>query len=396
MEITILDLINFKKLEGMKLIAGKNGLNRKVTDCGILDYELDSVLKDKYSYNNFKEEQFVITTFLYAKDDEHLIGEAVKYLADKKVSCLAIKNIYKLPIHDYVLRYADSKDFPIFMMESHNLYFEKIIVDINDCIKNNKNVEYGQKEIDSILNKSLDNNSIKNYVHQLNPSLLSHYITIYFYFKEKMTFQKFDEFMSKYKNSKFFTPLVSMLRYRNGMIMICSNEHIDKNEVDTRVEEIINALIEKKCNLYIGVSEIHHHLHEMKQSLNECIYASMMNKEEKSLYISYKNIGSYKAIFPFAQNYEMQLFSNKILAPIQDFDAENKLNLTETLIHFIKCLGSISELSKYLSLHENTIRNRMEKISTITGLNFRNLEHYEQLSLAVKIYICNNLFDEFY
>lgn len=395
MEVKVLDLINLKKLDGMNLIAGKNGLNRVVTGCGILDYELDSILNDKYLHNNFLEGQFVLTTFLYAKNDEHLIGEAIKYLVEKKVSCLAIKNIYRLPIHDYVLRYADSKDFPIFIMESPQLYFENIIINVDNCIKNIKMLEYGQKEIDSILNKPLDNISIKNYVYEINPSLFNHYITIYFNYKERLTLKQSEEFIDKYKNSILNTPFTSVLRYKNGFMLIYSSEEIDKNKLESLVNKVIKILINSENNFSIGVSEIHHHLYEMKQSLNESIYASLLNMNSMDLFTSYKYIGTYQAIFPFAKDNQMQLFSKKILNKIADYDAENKSNLTETLIEFIKCSGNLNELAQFLSLHENTVRNRLEKIETLTGLSFRNPNHYEQLALAVKIHICSYLLDNF-
>lgn len=395
MEITIQNLINSKKFDGMNLIAGKNGLNRAVTGCGILDYELDSILNEKYLYNNFYEGQFVLTTFLYAKNDEHLIGEAVKYLVEKKVSCLAIKNIYRIPISEYVLRYADSKDFPIFIVESLHLFFEDIIINVDNFINNVKKIDYGHREIDSILNKPLDNISIKNYVYEINPSLYNHYITIYFNYNKRLTLNRSEEFIDKYKNSTLNTPFTSVLSYRNGFMLIYSCDAIDKNQLEILANKVVNILAGSKNDFAIGVSEIHHHLHEMKQSLSESIYSSLLNMESVDLFTLYKSLGSYQVIFPYAKDNQMQLFSNKVLNKINDYDAENKSNLTETLMELIKHSGNLNELAQYLSLHENTVRNRLEKIEDLTGLSFRKPEHYEQLALTVKIHKCGLLLDKF-
>jgi len=395
MDVTILDLMNFKKLDGMKLIAGKNGLNKRVLDCGILDYEFDSNLKDKYLYSNFHEGQFALSTFLYAKDNEHLISEAVKYLVEKKVSGLAIKNIYNLNLHDYILRYAESNDFPIFIIENPYLYFENIIISIDDCIKSMAGIDYGQKEIDAILNKNLDDSAIKTHALQLNPSFLSHYISVYFYFKNCLTINQYETLIAKFKESQFYNPFTSLLRYRNGLIMICSFESLSKNEENNIIESAIQIILDFQKNVSIGTSEIHHRLHEIKQAINECIYAAMLNCDSTSSHLSYRDIGSYQAIFPYASEIHLQLFSKKIMNPIRDFDAENKFILTQTLIKFIKCEGVLSDLAHQLNLHENTVRYRLEKIETITGLNYRKPEHYHQLSLAVKIYICNELSNSF-
>lgn len=395
MEITISDLINLKKLDGMKLVAGKNGLGRKIRDCGILDYELDSVLKDKYSYSNFHENQFVLSSFLYAKDNEHLIGDAVKYLVEKRVCALAIKNIYKLPIHDYVLRYADSKDFPIFIIDDGGLYFENIIISINDCVKNIANIDYGQQEIDSILNKPLDDSAIRHSILQLNPSFLSKNIAVYFYLKEPLTINDYDDLHKNFKSSRFNTPSASFLRYRNGVLLLYSGEYIDKSEEELLISEIIKAIAKDTSKMDIGVSEVHHHIYHVKQSIRESLYAAMLQRGQNSLYMHYTALGAYQLIFPFAQSEEMQIFSNKIMNPVRDFDAENKFELTETLIQLIKNNGNLGLLSKELSLHENTLRNRLDKVEQLTGLSFRNPEHYSQLSAAVKVSICSRLLNLF-
>lgn len=395
MEITILDLINLKKLDGMKLVAGKNGLSRKVKDCGILDYELDSVLRDKYSYSNFHEDQFVLSSFLYAKDNGHLIGDAVKYLVEKRVCALAIKNIYKLPIHDYVLRYADSKDFPIFIIEDGRLYFENIIISVNDCVKSIANMDYGQQEIDSILNRPLNDSAIRHSILQINPSLLSKHIAVYFYLKMPLTINDYDELKDSFKNSCFNTPYASFLRYRNGFLLLYSYDYIDKNEEESLIPEIIRAIAADASKTHIGVSEVHHHIYEVKQSIRESLYSAMLQKGQHSLYMHYGSLGAYQAIFPYAQSNEMRLFSSRIMNPVIDFDAENKSQLAETLIQLIKIGGNLGRLSKELSLHENTLRNRLDRIEQLTGLTYRNPEHYNQLSVAVKIYICSELLDSF-
>lgn len=395
MKVTILDLINLNKLDGMKLIAGKKGLNRLVTGCGILDYELCDYLKDKYMYSNFYEGQFVLSTFLYAKDDEHLISNAVKYLSDKNCSGLAIKNIFRLPIHDYVLRYADSKNFPIFIIEP-SIYFEDIIISIDSCLKYLNRIDYGQKDIDSILHKPLNELEIKKHALKLNSSFYNHFIAIYFYLKSKLTIDIYYKFISRFKHSRFHVPSNSLYRYRNGLMFIYSCESaLDAIEQDKIVTDIIDEISNIDVDMSIGISEMHHKLEEIKQALNECIYAALLNQNENSLKTYYRQIGTYKIIFPYALDKQMKYFCKRIIEPIWNYDAVNNSNLLETLISFIKCEGDINLLSKKLELHENTLRYRLMKIKDLTSLHFREPEHYNQLSTAVKIYICNKLKESF-
>lgn len=48
----------------------------------------------------------------------------------KGTSGLVIKNVFRLSIPDSVLRFADSRNFPIFIIESREVYFE-IIYEVN-------------------------------------------------------------------------------------------------------------------------------------------------------------------------------------------------------------------------------------------------------------------------
>ena len=44
-------------------------------------------------------------------------------------------------------------------------------------------------------------------------------------------------------------------------------------------------------------------------------------------------------------------------------------------------------LAQYTGQHENTLRYRLDKIAGITGLSYKKLADYEQLALAVRIYL---------
>ena len=113
---------------GLKIIAGHGGMSRTIADPGILDYELDDVLRDKFLHTNFHKNQLVVTTFSCAKDNHFMVSDAIKHLVAKDTSCLVIKNVFKLPIHETILRYADAKNFPIFLIETAlvNIFWTRI------------------------------------------------------------------------------------------------------------------------------------------------------------------------------------------------------------------------------------------------------------------------------
>jgi DNA-binding PucR family transcriptional regulator len=62
----------------------------------------------------------------------------------------------------------------------------------------------------------------------------------------------------------------------------------------------------------------------------------------------------------------------------------------KTAIAYIKCEGNTKLTADSLFIHENTVRYRMNKIREKLDPNANDFVFYENLSLAVKIYLLND------
>ena len=94
---------------------------------------MERSLNQKYANLNFLPERMVVSSLLFAKNAPFMIRDAVKYLISKDASALVIKNVFCLPIHESILRYADSKNFPIFLMDDTHMFFEDFIMQVGRC-----------------------------------------------------------------------------------------------------------------------------------------------------------------------------------------------------------------------------------------------------------------------
>lgn len=394
MDVTIKDLMNFQNFDGIALIAGGDGLHRVVTKCGVLDYEFDIDVKKKYLHSNFEEGQFVLTSLLFAKDNEHLILEALKHLINRNVSGLIIKNVFGVPLSERLLHYANSKKFPIFLIKNPTLYFEDIIFSITDCIRTLSTFHFGEKEADIILNASIDNHTIVQQALQINYSFRTNHFAIYIRSKENNALELYKEMVNRFKNSSIYTPSDALFSYRDGLMLIHSCEIFHSEKIEELASDYIYAITDCPEEFYIGISDLHYSLPEIKKALEECMQAAVINQNE--LYTFYKDLGVYQIIIPFVHHPQLQNFSNKIVVQLVNYDAENKTKLTETAIQLVQCGGNIKKLAKAMQQHENTIRYRLDKIRNIIDLDTRNPEQYEQFSIAIKIYIARNKENSFY
>ncbi len=379
---TIQDLINMKKLDGLRLIAGQNGLDREVYTCCILDYEYDPELKNKFSYTNFKPGMLLLTSFMYAKDREYLISDAIRQLIATGISGLAIKNVYHLRIQDSVLRYADSRNFPIFLIDDPGLFVEPIIYSIHEGINLRHDLHRHKELINAVLRQPLCDEDETSRAYSLYPMLGHYFAAFYFRCDEDIpdvSWITADELIRPFRKHMIY-------QFGRGALLLVTAEIPDVS--DTRRE--CSAFIDKLVNIFpkssIGMSNIHYSPTELRCAIEESIHASLVLRTSGEMH--YMDTGSYQILFSAVRDPRMKEFSERILSPLFDYDVQNEGRLQKTLFGLIECGGNLHELSDALGQHENTLRQRLARIAALTGLDFRNTQEYEQLSLAVKIHNC--------
>lgn len=391
MQLTVEDLIKLPEFKGMRLIAGKDGLSNVVKDCGILDYEYDSNVKEKYSHTNFKSQQLVLTSFLYAKNNEYLVMDAVKKLISRNCSGLAVRNIFRLPFHDNLLRYADSMKFPIFLIEDPELYFEDMIFTVKTLANRYASFHYRAEKVDALLKLSqegADDQQLVALAREIHPSLDSDFAVLCFRSRNTLEEKDYFEFSSLYYHAQLLGAGTSVFYYKNGFIIIHSCEMFSSGDVHQVAAPYLTVLGDRLKEFYIGVSRLHHKLPEFTEGIREGLYAMTAHQIDPTPdYLAFDEIGVYQFILPFADRPYLRRFSETYVGPLRDYDAENKTELLSTAIAFVLHGGSIDRAAEALGQHKNTVRYRLDRASKLYGQNILKLEHYEKLSLAVKIHL---------
>jgi DNA-binding PucR family transcriptional regulator len=67
-----------------------------------------------------------------------------------------------------------------------------------------------------------------------------------------------------------------------------------------------------------------------------------------------------------------------------DYDARRKAQLIETLERFLGARCSVAGTARELYIHPNTVRQRLERIEQVTGLDLRE-DDLLSLELALKV-----------
>ena len=85
----------------------------------------------------------------------------------------------------------------------------------------------------------------------------------------------------------------------------------------------------------------------------------------------------------------MTAYMNRFIYPLEIYDSDKNSHLLNTVTQFVKEGGSLEQTAAKMGQHKNTIRYRLNRAGQILGIDPLSLGDYEQLALAVRIYICS-------
>lgn len=383
MAITILEATKLNTFKNFKLISGFDGLNNLIEKVGILDWEFFSNMKGQ-----FIRGEFVLSSLLFAKDNSEYILEAVKNLIEDRACGLAVKNIYYNELPSEVIEYANSKSFPIFIFDT-SAYFEDIITEVMEKIKTADNYDLLEGKIDVLIRQNLNKTSVKEVALEINSSFKEQFFVLYCRKKTHSESTNIILLIEKLRRNKRFDLHSSVLKYRNGILLIYTGEKIvNKQSILTSLLDNANIY---KDEYYIGISNIHYDLGELDNAINESLYSEKAGEISSNSLSDFNDIGIYMILLPYIDEIWIKKFYDRVMLPIKNYDEKYNTQLFETAVKYVENEGRIIETAESLFLHKNTVRYRIGKIKEL--LNMENYEgsFYEQLSISIKLYkIINN------
>ena len=383
----------------LRLVAGEDGLARPVREVGILDYELLPEVKSRFQRVNFYENQLVVSTFLYAKDNPFLITEAIKYLVSKGSSGLIIKNVFHLQIPEGAIRYANARNFPVLLTTGDRMLFDELIIRVDRAQRQAESYEGIQRQIDQLLLDREDRDQVISDARAINPSLKNELRAVYVLFPQAAGH---DEGLARFEVLERRLASTSLAAYTNvfapyddGVLLVVSGEHMvgdgGKAAGDTVANLLRAEVLDNEVSAAVGLGDAHFELHELADAITEAVSAARFALHRGGGVVRFADLGVYRLLLPYLQSPALHTFARQTLEPLRVYDAEAGPHLLETLRAFCDCGQSFTRTAEALGQHENTVRRRLERIAAITGLSYREADQMEQLSLARKVELCQEI-----
>lgn len=164
------------------------------------------------------------------------------------------------------------------------------------------------------------------------------------------------------------------------------DDHEDVMKAARNIETVLHEELGVKC--VIGVSTNARHLRELADRYKEAQVAIEVGRvfESDKTIINYETLGLGRIIYQLPTTL-CEMFLNEVFkkSPIETLDEDT----LETINRFFENNLNVSETSRKLYVHRNTLVYRLEKIKKITGLDLREFDHaiVFKVAMMVKMYL---------
>ena len=176
----------------------------------------------------------------------------------------------------------------------------------------------------------------------------------------------------------------------SDIVIIKLLENADSLDDAYAAAKLIEKQMHEELGIFvnIGISTPCEHLRELADKFKEAQVAIEVGNifTENETIFKYDSLGLGRIIYQLPTRL-CEMFLNEVFKknPIDDLDADT----LETIDKFFENNLNVSETSRKLYVHRNTLVYRLEKIKKLTGLDLREFDHaiVFKVALMVKMYL---------
>ena len=368
------------------LLCGSGGLSQRITSAGVVDYEFVPELKGKYRYTAFRRNELEVTSLLYAKDNPYLVEDTIKQLISAGTSGLVIKNVFDIKLRDTILRYADAKNYPIFITDAPDFFFEDFLYEVRAGAVRLASIDDTKVEMDCIMAERNDPAAVRQHVRLLNPSLENQHYVIY------IPMERFSEefsdaaYITRYIGGELDSPQTMLGLDGNGMFFMVTWQQVEQFSQEDIKRRLWQEVLATDAPVPAGISQVHHVIEDLGHAMIEAAFAAAYAEYfQIQDYVRFDDLGAYSVLLPFCRTRTMRDFSDRVLEPVIVYDMENKSHLEETLSAYCENRHDLHRAAEAMGQHANTIRYRLQRISDLSGRDYRDPLQMEELDMAYRI-----------
>ena len=378
------DLFRLPIFKDIRIIAGNDGLNRKVEYITVM--EVPDIMRW------LKGNDFLITSLYSVRKSEEEQCKLIEELADT-CCCIAVKTgEYVSVIPESVKEMANKHGLPLLEIPHHVTYIDLIIQVMNLIFEEEGSSAILEKYIKDIIYENYSDEILmaergrlfgfdveNDYFSAVNISFRKKYSPTE---HEKKKLRFLSQSVKQLVKSSPFVRECYMIPLEKGSILFLESENENnlKRFLHTQITE---QLFEKLWNgrsevLAFGIGPVLHGMLGIRDSYSATYKAARVGQKLKpdQFVFSYDKIATFCELEDFFAGGKGQNFA-KILDELQSQE------MLDTLITYFESNNSIDETAERMFIHKNTVKYRLNRVQESTGLYLKNPDDNFQLYLAV-------------
>ena len=363
------DLLKLKTFEKTKLVAGAQGLKRKVTWPFVVNTKEDS------RWLNGGELIFITGNDMDLEDDNlfKLIQEVMENTISGIVVLTGGPFIQTLSPAIYEL--ANKNNFPLFEMPWEMKVIDATQEIVKQIMHHSRIEEQSRVFLESLLfNKNIEENHFKELAGIYGyKNRLYKFMTV-ISIKAKTD----DKYSSQYvENDLMHTISTLSVKDKFELITITYAEKIVCLALCENIEAIKMADIYltstfKMANiryvdhqLNMGIGSVCTVASDISKSFNEALTVLNFSNIHSEDTLHYTDLGVYRLFLSIENTKEIKAYRDDVIGVLCTLTQENNSNLLKTLEVYLICSGNLTKTAQELFIHRNTLLYRLNHIKDI-------------------------------
>lgn len=382
MKVTIKDVLGSSAFKNQHLLAGETGLDNEVKYISVLETEPEQN-NDVFR----RTEVLYITSMYYQKDSTNEMIRYFDHIKKLKASGVCVIDDYVQSFPPEITDFCDKNKLPLILVD-HNVPYADMISSVMELIILSQQEKIMENRIKALEKGNLSRIEARETMQELNPHFKSNITAFFVVFSDKysISIHKRDEFIRFMNDNLFYFACP----YKGGILVLCSYNQFSDIKYEKLIHSILNHIRRFFPDTTIGISK-DLLLDECGEAISQAVVSTQIYRvSELPKCIHYDDLGVIKLLYSFMGSKELENFYKETIDAILKYDAQYNSDLFMTLESFLEndCNYKIS--SRELSVHENTVRYRMERIRQILNFHGTDMELFHTLSVAYKIFLLKN------
>lgn len=368
----------------ISVIAGSQGLNRSISWVYVAD-ATNSLLE---TINWISGGELVVCTGANIVGDlESVLSEYIERGARKGIAGIVVNTGMWIPkVPNKVIQKADALGLPIMVVpwETRLVSFTKLI-----CTSIVQQMADDESDsASSLITALLTGDALSSDIQTLafsQPCVNAKYMAAVFDFNNS---QALDLSLSRIRGLLNTAPFHSLVSFYDKHIVAILQmpENADYNSlfsyVFCRLEQDVG-----ENQLAVGVGSLESNISDAAKSYRaalNCLFAAKAEKKPAPFF--FNEIGVYELLLALMNDPVLFQYYHSLFDPLSKHpNVRGADNLFLTLIEYFSCDCVLTVAAKRLHIHENTLKYRLDKISSLIHADPRTLQGRIRIDIGIKI-----------